>query len=171
MAKSKRITRIEIGSVSRPHGIQGEVKIQLLAEFVGSLDTTAIARVYLDDAETPTGVRGCREHQGALLLRLDNVLTRNDAEAMRGVRVSLSDDDLPDLEDGEYYAHDLIGLEVRDDAGVVLGELVDVLATGSNDVYVVARDGGELLLPAIESCIKSIDFDDGIITVVVPDGL
>ncbi len=166
-----RIERIEIGTVSRPHGVTGEVKVRLAPEFVDALDTDAIKRVYLNDAEAPVNVLGCRVHQEALLLRLAGVTTRNAAETLRGVRVSLDERDLPELGDGEYYAHELIGFDVRDEEGQSLGELTEVLATGSNDVYVVVNDGVELLLPAIESCIQDIDFDTRIMTVRVPDGL
>lgn len=168
----KKISRIEIGRVSRPHGIIGEVKVQLVKEYADALLTIDVKSVFLDASEIPTKVRKCRVHQGAMLLLLEGVNTRNDSENMRGTIVSVNAADLPGLGDGEYYAHDLIGMRVALENGDVLGELVDVLATGSNDVYVVEKtDGTELLLPAIDSCVKNIDFVGELVTVVIPDGL
>ncbi len=131
----------------------------------------ALPRVYLNNSDKPLRVLSMRPHQGALLLRLEGVVTRNDSEAIRGAVLSIDTGDLPKLDGDEYYAHDLIGFSVVRENGDVLGELVEVLATGSNDVYVVARQSGELLLPVIDSCIKAIDRTARVISVVVPDGL
>ena len=166
-----RDTTIVIGQITRPHSISGEVKVQLDEGFDGAFDE-GLPRVYLNGSDKPLRVLAMRPHQGALLLRLEGVVTRNDAEALRGASVSIRTEDLPELDDDEYYAHDLVGLTVARESGDVLGELVEVLSTGSNDVYVVRRpDGGELLLPVIDSCVKAIDMDARVITVIVPDGL
>ncbi|MCS7056114.1 MAG: ribosome maturation factor RimM [Thermoflexales bacterium] len=158
-----------VGKVSRPHGIAGEIKVQLAPEYEGVLD--GVGRIYLNDAEHPYRLLACRPHQGGVLLRLERVTTRNAAEALRGARVLIRTSDLPVLPPGEYYAYQLIGLRVVRESGEVLGELSEVLRTGSNDVYVVKTAMGELLLPAIESVIRSIDLATGTMTVVVPEGL
>jgi 16S rRNA processing protein RimM len=158
-----------IGKVTRAHGIVGEVKVQLAPEFAGALD--GIRRVYLNDEPQPRRVRGKREHQGALLLKLDGVPTRNDAEALRGAIISIRLEDLPRLPRGEYYSHQLVGLLVQRESGEPIGTLSEVLATGSNNVYVVRTDTGELLLPALESVVRSVNLEEGVMIVVVPDGL
>jgi 16S rRNA processing protein RimM len=157
--------------VTRPHGIAGEIKVQLAPEFVDAVGNANARRVYIDGFEHPHTVLALRAHQGALLLRLDGVRTRNDAESLRGAIVSISLDELPTLSAGEYYAHDLLGLRVQDESGDILGEITDVLATGSNDVYVVRMTSGELLLPAIESVVREIDLEAGVMKAVVPEGL
>lgn len=160
---------LAIGKVSRPHGIAGEIKVQLAPEYDGVLE--AVRRVYLNDAEHPYRVLAQRAHQGGVLLRLERVATRNAAEALRGARVLIRTSDLPDLPPGEYYTYQLIGLRVVRESGEALGELSEVLRTGSNDVYVVKTADGELLLPAIESVIRGIDLEAGTMTVIVPPGL
>lgn len=160
---------LAIGKVSRPHGIAGEIKVQLAPEYEGVLE--AVRRVYLNDAEHPYRVLAQRAHQGGVLLRLERVATRNAAEALRGARVLIRTSDLPDLPPGEYYTYQLIGLRVVRESGEALGELSEVLRTGSNDVYVVKTADGELLLPAIESVIRGIDLKAGTMTVIVPPGL
>lgn len=160
---------LAIGKVSRPHGIAGEIKVQLAPEYEGVLE--AVRRVYLNDAEHPYRVLAQRAHQGGVLLRLERVATRNAAEALRGARVLIRTSDLPDLPPGEYYTYQLIGLRVVRESGEALGELSEVLRTGSNDVYVVKTADGELLLPAIESVIRGIELEAGTMTVIVPPGL
>ncbi len=161
---------IVIGRITRPHSISGEVKVQMEEGFETVFDD-ALPRVYLNNGEKPLRVLSMRPHQGALLLRLEGVVTRNDSEAIRGALLSIDPADLPKLDGDDFYAHDLIGFSVARENGEVLGKLVEVLATGSNDVYVIARDSGELLLPVIDSCIKAIDRNTRVISVVVPEGL
>lgn len=158
-----------IGAIARPHGILGEVKVQLAPGYAGALQ--GVRRVYLADDETPCRVLKYREHQGAALLKLDRLATRNDAEAVRGVRVAIRASDLPPLPEGTYYTHQLVGVRVVRQSGEPIGELSEVLATGSNDVYVVRTATGELLLPALESVILSIDLEGRLMRVTVPEGL
>ena len=134
-----------------------------------------LKRIYL---RAPNGslasykIRGFRVHQESALLKLIKIVTRNDAEALREHDVLIDPQDLPALPAGEYYTHQLVGLQVRRATGEVLGTLGDVLATGSNDVYIVSKTGGgELLLPAIDTVIRQIDLEARVVTVVVPDGL
>lgn len=145
--------------------------MQLEAEYAGAFEAQDVRRVYLGDAPAATRVRGARFHQDALLLKLEGVVDRNAAEAMRGVIVHVDRRDLPQLPEGEFYASDLVGMLVVDMAGNELGRLSEVLATGSNDVFVVTRSQGDLLLPVIESCVKDIDPQTRRISVVIPAGL
>lgn len=161
---------LQIGVIARPHGIMGEVKLHTSPEYSMALE--GVRRIYLNDAATATRIIGYRIHQGAILLKLEGTTTRNDAEALRGTRVSIKVSELPVLPAGEYYSHELIGLQVVDGTDRELGHLVEVLATGSNDVYIVkTADNKELLLPAIESVIRQIDLVNKRMSVVVPDGL
>ncbi|MEO6062891.1 MAG: ribosome maturation factor RimM [Thermoflexales bacterium] len=174
---------VEVGRVTRAHGIRGEVKVDGPPDLLEALEE--VTRVFVqpggadprvttrigDVAGFPAALRQCRMHQGAALLVLDGVPTRNDAEALRGARIHVFGEDLPELDHGEYYAHDLIGLKVVDMDGNAVGELVEVLATGANDVYVVQGPAGERLLPAIESVVKAIDMEEGLLRVVIPEGL
>jgi 16S rRNA processing protein RimM len=168
----KKIKRLVIGRIVRPHGIAGEVKVQLASEYEGALDASHVKTVYLNDMDPAVRVKRCRVTPEGLLLLLDGVPDRNAADLQRGKTIALEAKSLPKLPEGEYYAHDLVGMRVKTIDGVDLGELVEVLATGSNDVYVVrSADDTELLLPAIDSCVKVIDFDTETVSVLVPEGL
>jgi 16S rRNA processing protein RimM len=170
VGKSHHPAFIEIGVITRPHGITGEVKVQTSPGYLGALE--GIKRVYLNNSPTGTSINGQRIHQNAILLRLEGVDTRNAAEVLRGTSISIKVPELPRLAEGEYYAHELVGLKVQDVEGKELGQVSEVLATGSNDVYIIkTSEGRELLLPAIESVIRKIDFDASVMTVIVPEGL
>lgn len=135
------------------------------------------AEVYLgtdprsDDA-TPYPVEHMRMHQGYGLLKLKPIRNRNDAETLRGLKVMVRHEDAIPLDDDEIYLYQLIGLTVQTDDGETLGELVDVLETGANDVYIVrSRRYGEVLIPAIDETILDIDLDAQTMTVALPEGL
>jgi 16S rRNA processing protein RimM len=160
---------IFIGKITRPHGILGEVKVQAEPDMLDVLGD--VEKVYLGKDHRPYAVQSSRFHQEACLLKLKEAPDRNAAEGLRGLDVFVDENDLPELEDGEYYAHDLIGLKVIDEKLGELGEIADVLGTGANDVYVVQGGAREWLLPAIESVILDIDLDAEIVRVNVPDGL
>lgn len=167
-----------LGKITRPHGIAGEVKVQTPPEFLTALE--GIKQVYLrfpsarfpNAQPVPYKIRSYRLHQDAVLLKFFKVVTRNDSEVLRGAEVLIAPDDLPTLPEGQYYAHQLIGMAVQREGGEVLGTLSEVLATGSNDVYIVKKpDDTELLLPVLESVVRKIDSQKRVITVVVPEGL
>ena len=160
---------IYIGKITRPHGILGEVKVQTEPEMFEVLQD--VEQVYLGEQRKPYAVTGARPHQDAFLFRLKEAPDRNAAELLRGLDVFVDENDLPDLEDGEYYSHELIGLKVIDEKLGELGEIADVLGTGANDVYVVQGGTREWLLPAIESVILEIDLDAETMRVNAPDGL
>ncbi len=174
MPRARRFSQgarlLEIGIISRPHGTSGEVKVQTSPEYLTALE--GVRKVYLGNAIQGTPVLGCRIHQNALLLQLEGVQSRNDAESLRGARVQVRTSELPVLSPGEYYSFQLVGMHVTDETGTELGIVSDILATGSNDVYVVnTPDGSELLLPAIESVIRKVDPDSQRMEVKVPEGL
>lgn len=170
MGKPRVPSFLEIGIVSRPHGILGEVKVKTSPEFLESLQ--GVKHVYLDNSSDGTLIVSHRIHQNAILIKLAGVSTRSAAEGLRGTRIRIKTLELPRLDGGQYYSHELVGMHVVDESGIELGILQEVLATGSNDVYVIKQtDGKELLLPAIESVIRAINLETATMIVVLPPGL
>jgi 16S rRNA processing protein RimM len=97
---------------------------------------------------------------------------RESAGELRNKFVYVQAKDRPPLPDGEYYYHELIGLQVDTDAGETLGVLTDILETGANDVYIVSPDQGQdILLPAIPSVVLEINLEQGRMLVHILPGL
>lgn len=164
-----------IGEILRPHGIAGELKMRVLTGYPERLH--AHQTLYLADspeAESPEAykLRSVRFHQGYALIRLEAVPDRTAAERYRQLYVMVAMEDAVPLEPDEHYLFELIGLQVLTEQGESLGEIVDVMETGANDVYVV-RGGpyGEVLIPATEHTILSTDVTARHIVVRLPDGL
>ncbi|MDX1420196.1 MAG: ribosome maturation factor RimM, partial [Rubricoccaceae bacterium] len=139
--------------------------------FVGPAPDAAEARV----------VEGVRfqplKGRTVVLLRLGEVDTRDDAETLRGLFVYAAQDDLPPLEEGEVYLHDLVGLAVwtvDEDGGPadVVGTVRDVLEGAAQLLFVVARDGApDVLVPDVPAIVQEVDVAAGRILLDPPEGL
>jgi len=144
----------------RPHGVRGELRVEVITDYPERLEKHAY--FYLAPPDSPEVVRRypverLRRHREVLLLKLGGCETRNDAEELRGMLVQIPIEDAVPLEEGEYYHFQLIGVRVETESGERLGQVVEVLDTGANDVYVVRGPRGEILLPAVEDVILELD--------------
>jgi 16S rRNA processing protein RimM len=157
---------VAVGRIVAPHGIRGELSVQPLTDFPDRFRVGA--RLWLDGVQRR--VQSSRWQARLVALKLDGIDDRNAAEAVRGHELQVPA--LHELTESDvFYQHDVIGLRVVDVEGQELGRVEDILSTGSNDVYVVRGERGELLLPAIEDVIKEIDVAGGSVTVELLPGL
>lgn len=163
-----------VGRIIGVHGLRGELKIELYTDHPERFAPGIT--LFAGDTEHTVTVRSARPHKGHMLLTLEGVTDRTQAESMRGLWLYVAEKDAFELEEDEYWVHDILGLQVRTEEGRVLGEVVDVIFTGANDVYVVdsadpAIPSGEVLLPAIADVIRSIDLEQGVMVVHLLPGL
>jgi len=162
---------LAVGHIVGPHGIRGEVKVELLTDFPERFRPGA--QLYLGPAEDarPVQVEAARPHKGMMLVKLAAVADRNAAELLRDQLLLIPEEQAMPLADNENYAHDLIGLAVETVTGEPLGQLTEILYTRANDVYVVTGPEGELLLPALRDVVLRVDLEAGRMVVAVPEGL
>jgi 16S rRNA processing protein RimM len=107
-----------------------------------------------------------------MLVTFEGYHVREKIAELRNQLVYVRTSDRPPLEQGEYYHHQLLGLQVIDENGRLLGLLSSILETGANDVYVVRdQTGTEILVPAIDSVILDIDLEHKQVRVHVLSGL
>ncbi len=161
---------LQVGVVRRPHGLGGELLLEIITDFPERL--TSGKKVFVGAERQPCIIQSVRQHNAGLLIKLKGVDTPESARTLRNKDVYVSAANLPSLPRGTYYHHQLLGSEVVAEGGAVLGRLTEILQTGANDVYVVALEAGkELLLPALQGVILQIDLDRHTILVRVPEGL
>jgi 16S rRNA processing protein RimM len=147
---------LAVGKLGRPHGVRGEIFLHLLTDFPERLN--AGVKVFLGPGYDPIEIEAQRWHKNALLLSLSGYDTPEAVGSLTNQYLFVRADDRPPLPEGEYYHHQLIGLQVVDEQGQVLGSISEILETGANDVYVVLPpQGTEILLPAIQDVILEID--------------
>ncbi|HWO94480.1 MAG TPA: ribosome maturation factor RimM [Dehalococcoidia bacterium] len=160
--------RVAVGRVLRPWGTQGELKVEPLTDFVRERFAPG-ARLWAG-ANRHT-IAGYREHQGQSLVRFEDVRDRNAAEELRGELLEVAEEELASLPPDTYYRHDLLGLAVITTGGERLGEVTEVLDTGANEVFVVAGEGWEILVPAIGDVVTDVDVPGGRIVIEPTPGL
>lgn len=159
---------MRLGTVVGAHGIRGTLK-------VGTLEPQP--EVFEAVGEVMIGphrhrVLKAREGRRAVLLDVEGIRTREEAEALRGQEVTAEAARFPPLPPGEYYHFQLLGLTVElAETGEVLGELTDILVTPAHDVYVVRQGSREILLPALEEVVLEVDPAGGRMKVKPPPGL
>lgn len=155
---------IAVGRLRRPHGVGGEILMDVLTHFPERLHPGKI--VYLGDTREPLRIQNVRGRHRELLLRFAGMATPEEVGRLRNEIIYVKTSELPDLPEGEYYHHQLMGLKVVDETGQTLGTLANILETKANDVYVVkGADGKELLLPAVEEVVQDVDLEKGEIRV------
>lgn len=176
MPESKQASTayLAIGRIIAPHGIRGEVKVEVMTDFPERFK--AGARAFLgtgtDDPEArPVKISAARPHKGGFLVKLDVIPDRNAAELVRDRYLLIPAAEAMPLGEHENYLHDLIGLQVATADGQDLGELREVLFTKANDVYVVRGPTGEVLLPAIRDVVLQVDLSARRMVVALPEGL
>lgn len=145
-----------MGVLRRPHGLKGEVLVSLDTDFPERLQPGT--QLYLGEGYIPVTIASRRGHADGLLLTLRELPDLQAVQPFRNQPLFVSAADRPPLPEGEYYHHQLLGMQVVEEEGEPLGLLTDILITGANDVYLVrAEDGEEILLPAIAEVIRGVD--------------
>jgi 16S rRNA processing protein RimM len=157
-----------VGFIRRPHGIRGELIMDIHTDFPERL--CAGAKVFLGEEHRPASTR---PHGTSMLVAFQGLgSTPEEAGHLRNTWVYVTAADRPPLPDGKVYQHQVLGLRVVTDEGRELGQLVDIFETGANNIYVVkTADEKEILLPAIPDVILGIDKEKGEIKVHLLDGL
>lgn len=161
---------LAIGILRKPHGIKGEVVLELLTDFPERV--TKGKKVYLGEGYQVSTIKSVRNSNRGLLLGLEEVDNREKAQELRNKVVYIRTREIPDLPSGKFYHHQVIGLAVFKNDKTRLGIVSDIITTGSNDVYVIKPDDEnekEILLPAIASVILKIDLKNGIMVVNPPN--
>ncbi len=164
---------VHMGTITRPHGIKGEICVDWYANSPELLRATFFLQAASEPMRKIVDAK-VRMHKGRPLLTLPHVQDRNGAEALRGVRIYVARADLPTVEDDEAYLHDLIGFSVIDDAtNTLIGELESVeFPSDAQMLWCIRAPGGqEILLPAVEEFLAGFDLEEGVIYVNPPQGL
>lgn len=167
--------RLVVGRVGRPHGLRGEVTIEVRTDDPAGR-FAAGSTLATDPAERgPLTVGAARWHSGSLLIAFEGCRDRTAAEALRGTLLQIDSADLQPLKDpDEFYDHDLIGLHVVTVAGEDVGTVADVLHHGQ-DLLVVAgtgtRSGTEIMIPFVAALVPEVSIASGKLVIDPPPGL
>lgn len=161
-----------IGKIVGAHGLKGTSKIQLYAESLEIFKSGTVLLVRSPDgSENHYEIDWIKSHSRGALLALKEVTGCDQAKSLIGSELYIEKTELPKLEAGAYYWFDLIGVNVYTSDDRYIGSIDSIIETGANDVYVVKNDDKEILVPALESVVRSIDIESKIMRVELPEGL
>jgi len=162
---------LAVGKIVNTHGVRGELRVIPMTSDISRFDYLLYTWIRTDEKLREYRVSKVRYHKQFVLVKLQGIDTMTDAEALKGCELLVDRQHARPLEEDEYFICDLIGLKVYEDERL-LGELTEVLETGSNDVYVVTgEDGKEILVPALKSVVTLVDLENGRMRVKLPEGL
>jgi len=167
--RSRRPDHLVIGRVLSPHGLGGEVEVQILTGFPERY--SLLKTVLVGEEYTPVALEGHRMHRARILLKFAGFENREDADELRGQLIYVPIDEAVPLQEDEYYLYEIVGLEVWTTEDEYLGCVEEVIETGGNDVYVVKDGDQEILIPALSDVVLNVDLDKGRMEVRLMKGL
>jgi 16S rRNA processing protein RimM len=149
---------IALGEIVKPHGIKGAVKVKCYTESPDIfLESPCLTLRHKDGTRRDIAVIRGGGMGNRMILKLEGIDSREDAEALVGFSIVIDADDLPETDEDEYYWHDLIDMEVIDSNGKQYGYIRRILPTGSNDVYIaIDNTGRETLIPATHDAVLDV---------------
>ena len=148
---------VAVGRITRAHGVQGELAVLVISEVPGRFADGET--VWLEDGRTLT-VESSRPHKDRLLVRFREVQTREQAEALQRALLVVPESLSPELPEGSWWDHRIVGCAIETDTGRALGTVHDVIHTAANDVWsAVDDDGTETLIPVLRDVILDVDMD------------
>jgi 16S rRNA processing protein RimM len=144
-----------VAQVLGAHGIRGELKCRIITDFPARRFRRGTSVLLKGE---PHLIQAARIQGATVLLKLEDIADRDVAQAWRGVDVEVPVEAALSLPKGQFYWHQVIGLRVEDATShKPFGQIIDIIETGANDVYVVKGPSGEILVPAIKDVVKDID--------------
>jgi len=165
--------QLVIGQIVRPHGIRGEVVVEVTTDEPDSRYVAGSVLVTDPAGAGPLTIEALRPHQGRLIVAFDGVPDRTGAEALRGVKLCVDSADLvlPDDPD-EFLDFQLVGLRAVDQSGAELGDVVGVEHGPAADLLVLRRPGGgRALVPFVKAIVPTVDLPAGRVVLTPPEGL
>ena len=165
---------VVLGKLMKPHGIKGAIRVEYYAESPELLEKPLMLRAGRF-APRPVRIREWSLWKDQLILSIEGVNDRTQAEQMRGQELLIDASHLPAAEDDEPYVRDLLGLTVKLEDGEVVGELEDIDFPAGQEMWVIrapeSEGGYEVLLPAVPEFVLDIDLDAEVVTIAPPEGL
>lgn len=165
-----------VARIVNSFGIRGEFKVIADTDFPEERFAESESLTVLDN-ETPVRtltVESSRLSKGTYIIKFEEIDNINEVDKYKSMWLAIDENQQQNLDDHEYYYHEIIGLEVRTTEGDVLGKIKDILGLGSNDVWVVQRNKAkakDALIPYIKDVVKEVNVEEGYVIIELMEGL
>lgn len=167
------IDYLKVGKIVNTHALQGEVRVISQSDFKEERFKKGSALIIdYNGTHVQVVVKNHRVNKNFDLIKFEELNHINDVEKYKGCEILVDAAHLSDLEDESYYFHQIIGCHVKTTDGESLGEIIDIIQTGANDVWVIQRTGEkDLLIPYIDDVVKTINISDKQVIIEAIEGL
>lgn len=159
--------KIKVGTIINTHGIKGELKVAR----TGIEEFNRDINYYIGEEVEGFKIKYSKIHKNNFIIKLDGYDNINDVLKFKDKSIFISEEDIIDLEEDEFYVMDLIGVNVVDENNSRVGEIIDVLEYDANDVYIVSSENGEILIPAVSEFILDVDLENNLMKVKLIEGM
>ncbi|MED3688881.1 ribosome maturation factor RimM [Peribacillus butanolivorans] len=164
-----------VGKIVNTHGLLGEVRVISSTDFPEKRYKVGNTLYLFRETEKkplPLIIRSHRNHKNFNLLTFENYYNVGQVEAFRNGVLKIKEAQLGKLDEGEFYFHEIIGCSVFTDEGVEIGEIIEVLTPGANDVWVIKKAGSkDILIPYIDQIVKEVDISAKKVIITPMEGL
>jgi 16S rRNA processing protein RimM len=157
-----------VGRIIGTHGVLGGVKVDVMSDVPHRFDVGQA--IFIRGKSYPI-TSSTRTPNSQVILKFQGVDSSVSARDLVGESMTVSQVSVPPLPEGEYYHFQLVGMRVLTEDGEYLGQVREILETGSNDVYVVSGESGEVLIPALADVIREVQVTKGVMVVRLLEGL
>jgi 16S rRNA processing protein RimM len=164
-----------VGKIVNTHGIKGEVRVISKTDFPEErYQKGNVLYLFMPQSNTPMEltIKSHRSHKNFDLLVFEGYENINEVEKFRDGILKVPESQLGELDEDEFYYHEIIGCQVFTTAGEELGKVTEILSPGANDVWVVKGKGGkEQMIPYIHDVVKEVDVKEKRIEIEPMEGL
>ena len=160
-----------VGMIAGAFGVRGEVRVKSFCANPSDLET--YAPLLTEEGDQSFDISLIGQIKNGFSARIVGVVSKEDADALRGISLFARREDLPALPNDEYYYSDLIGLQVADTGGAVIGHVKSVMNHGADDLLEVAVPGASdtALIPFTKVIVPTVDLTSRRIVIDPPEGL
>jgi len=163
---------IEIGQIVNTNGLKGLLKVKPLTDDITRFENLEIIYIQKTNELIQFKIEDIKYVKNMVLLKLEGIDSIEEAEKYRNLYIKINREDAIELPENSYLIVDMLKCNVYTEENELLGKMIDIFPTGSNDVYVVKNnEGKEILLPAIKDVVKKVDIQNKKIIVKLLDGL
>ena len=168
------MTYYNVGKIVNTQGLQGELRVLSVTDFADERFKKKSVLALFDDKDNyimDVEIASHRKHKNFDIIKFKDMYHINDIEKYKGYSLKVAEENLNDLDEGEFYYHEIIGLEVYEGDNLI-GTIKEILQPGANDVWVVKRKGKrDLLLPYIPPVVLNVDIPNNRVDVELLEGL
>lgn len=168
------MTYFNVGKIVNTQGLQGELRVLSVTDFAEERFKKGSKLAIFDQKDNfvmEVEIASHRKQKNFDIVKFKGLYHINEVEKYKEHSLKVAEENLSDLEEGDFYYHEIIGLEVYENDQLI-GVISDILQPGANDVWVVKRKGkSDLLLPYIPPVVLNVDVAGGRVDVELLEGL